>query len=463
MSKSFRPARTLPEVALQATLEPLPLGDPRYVDLSGGQGSRDLRQLRQYLEDHATLTDPSGTSEAFAAAIFTGHRGCGKSTVLLRLAHDLEKHFTTLHLYADDSLVQDLDYPDLFLWLLDRLLAKLAEDGVSLPQRLVDSVTDWFATVITENVDKFKAEVAAEAEIAGEAKVGLFGTSLKILARLKSMMSGSSERRQTMRQTLQRYSSDLVGRVNLVLDATARALKAQGASEHLLIVQDNLDRMSADAARRLFVDNGNLLKSLHAHIVYTAPVALVLAPANISLQFEHQFTMPMVKLRGSDDKPYRPGFAVLTELVQARIDLDRVFASKAVVRYLAEMSGGSVRDLMRLLYEAQSIARVEGRPKIDTMSAKEAVKKIRIGFERMLVPGQSYFPLLASICRDKQLDREGAGPEQAEDARKFWADLLRMGAVLEYNGDHCWYDVHPIVREIEPLQNALQRQAQSQA
>ena len=243
MSKSFRPARTLPEVALQATLEPLPLGDPRYVDLSGGQGSRDLRQLRQYLEDHATLTDPSGTSEPFAAAIFTGHRGCGKSTVLLRLAHDLEKHFTTLHLYADNSLVQDLDYPDLFLWLLDRLLAKLAEDGVSLPQRLVDSVTDWFATVITENVDKFKAEVAAEAEIAGEAKVGLFGTSLKILARLKSMMSGSSERRQTMRQTLQRYSSDLVGRVNLVLDATARALKAQGASEHLLIVQDNLDRI----------------------------------------------------------------------------------------------------------------------------------------------------------------------------------------------------------------------------
>jgi hypothetical protein len=49
MSKSFRPAQSLPEVALQATLEPLPLGDPRYVDLSAGQGSRELRQLRQYL------------------------------------------------------------------------------------------------------------------------------------------------------------------------------------------------------------------------------------------------------------------------------------------------------------------------------------------------------------------------------------------------------------------------------
>jgi energy-coupling factor transporter ATP-binding protein EcfA2 len=127
MNEPFRPARTLPEVALQATLEPLPLGDPRYVDLSRGQGSRELRQ---YLEDHAVLSDPTGTSEAFATAIFTGHRGCGKSTVLLRLARDLDQHFTTMHLYADDSLVQDLDYPDLFLWLLDRLLAKLAEEDV---------------------------------------------------------------------------------------------------------------------------------------------------------------------------------------------------------------------------------------------------------------------------------------------------------------------------------------------
>jgi hypothetical protein len=327
-----------------------------------------------------------------------------------------------------------------------------------MPQRLVDDATDWFAEAVSENVAVFKAEVAAESEIAGQAKVGLFGTNLKILARLKSMMTGSTERRRTMRQTLQRYSSDLVGRVNLLLDAAARGLKDRGASEHLLIVQDNLDRMTADAARRLFVDNGNLLKSLHAHTVYTAPVALVLAPANISLQFEHQFTMPMVKVRTPDGKPHKAGLDVLSELVQARIDIDRVFASNSVVRYLAGMSGGSVRDLMRLLYEAQSIARVEDRSKIDMASAREAVKKVRIGFERMLVPGQSYFPLLASICRDKQLDREGAGPEQAEDARKFWADLLRMGAVLEYNGERCWYDVHPIVREIEPLRDAIQRQ-----
>ena len=68
--------------------------------------------------------------------------------------------------------------------------------------------------------------------------------------------------------------------------------------------------------------------------------------------------------------------------------------------------------------------------------------------------------MLASIHRDHQLDREDAGPEQAAKAREFWADLLRMGAVLEYNGDECWYDVHPIVGEIRPFQNALE---QSQA
>jgi hypothetical protein len=141
MSEPFLPAQTLAEVARQATLEPLPLGDPRYVDLSPGQDTRDLRLLRQYVEEQ------SADERRYALAAFSGHRGCGKTTQLLRLEHDLAPRFTSIHVFADESLLQDpdLDYPDLMLWLVDQLVREFDQLGHPLDERLVADVVQWFA------------------------------------------------------------------------------------------------------------------------------------------------------------------------------------------------------------------------------------------------------------------------------------------------------------------------------
>jgi hypothetical protein len=118
MNKPFRPAQTLAEVARQATLEPLKPGDPRYVDLSAGQETKDLRLLRQYVEDQ------DANERRYALAAFSGHRGCGKTTQLLCLQADLAPRFTCIHVYADETILKDpdLDYPDLMLWLVDQLV-----------------------------------------------------------------------------------------------------------------------------------------------------------------------------------------------------------------------------------------------------------------------------------------------------------------------------------------------------
>jgi hypothetical protein len=84
------------------------------------------------------------------------------------------------------------------------------------------------------------------------------------------------------------------------------------------------------------------------------------------------------------------------------------------------------------------------------------VTKLRIDFERLLVPGQVNFPLLAKVHRTKDLALASALDQAAvQAARASCADLLIMGAVLEYNGGQCWYDAHPIVREIRPLKDAI--------
>lgn len=444
------PARTLSEVARQATLEPLELGDPRYVDLSAGQETRDLRLLRQYVEEQ------SADEGRYALAAFSGHRGCGKTTQLLRLEHDLAPSFTSVHVYADETLLRDpeLDYPDLMLWLVDQLVREFDRLKHPLDERLLADVVDWFASRTKEDVTTLRKEATAEAEAEMSGKAGLYFISLKMLARITSMVQGSDLRRETIRRELQKYSADLLSRVNQLLDDAARVLERNGKSPNLLIVQDNLDRLGAEPAERLFIENGDLLGKLNVHAIYTAPVAMVLsAAANTGQVFEHRYTLPMVKVQQKGGRTYGKGIDALVALVGARVDLGQVFADAKVPQYLARMSGGSVRDLIRLLFEAQSLARVDDKDRIDQASAREAVQRIRIDLERALWSYQE----LARIHQSKSLFEPAADQNQLEQTRPSYVNLLIKGVVLEYDNGECWWDVHPIMREIAAFKDALKR------
>jgi hypothetical protein len=338
MNKPIRPAQTLAEVARQATLEPLKPGDERYVDLSAGQATRDLVLLRQYVEGQ------SADERRYALAAFSGHRRCGKTTQLLRLQRALAPRFTSIHVYADEMLLQDpdLDYTDLMFWLVDQLAREFDRLGHRLDERLLKDVAEWFAARTEEDVTRLRAEATVEAEAETGAKAGLYIISLKLLARIKSMMQGSVERRQTIRRELQRYSADLLSRVNQLLDAAARVLERDGKSPDLLIVQDNLDRLGAVPAERLFIEKGDLLGRLNAHAIYTAPVAMVLsAAANTGQVFEHGYTLPMVKVQQRNGRPYPNGINALVALIAARADLGEVLSTPRCPSTSRECPGGA--------------------------------------------------------------------------------------------------------------------------
>src|SRR6266542_422296 len=90
---------------------PLPAGDPRYVPVTGVRGPGDLA---------ARLANTIRLSDAPLHLLFTGHRGGGKSTELLRLKHALEhppgvvNGFFVVYFEADaeDVDVNDVDFPD---------------------------------------------------------------------------------------------------------------------------------------------------------------------------------------------------------------------------------------------------------------------------------------------------------------------------------------------------------------
>ena len=275
------------------------------------------------------------------------------------------------------------------------------------------------------------------------------------------MISGSETSRREIRQQLQNYASDLRERMNAFLDHARTVLKHAGKPDRLLLVQDNLDRIRPrEQAQRLFDNGGDMLMDLRADIIYTAPLALHLAPLDIARIFGHVFTMPNVKVRLRNGKPHKPGIDALVVLIGKRMSLDLVFESDKVFRYLADKSGGSVRDLIRLLDESQLEAQAAGRERVDMASAKAAVRKTAHNYVRLLQPPNVYFPILADIHRHKSEFKPADGSAtvaSVADARAFFAELLGNGSVFEYNGDDVWYDVHPAICETEQFQNACQQ------
>jgi hypothetical protein len=223
--------------------------------------------------------------------------------------------------------------------------------------------------------------------------------------------------------------------------------------------------LTGETARQLFFESGDLLKQLRAHMVFTVPIAMVLSPWSIGNVFENSFFMPTLKPRNRDGKEVRKTVDALVSVLAARLDMDRLFSGRSVAKHLARACGGSIRDLIRLLNYAQLSARTRGGNTIDTRAAKEAVTTLRLDYEKLLVPGQVYYPVLARIhgSKDVEVLSGPITPEAAESSRAFLRDLLFNGSVIEYNGDECWYDVHPVITEIRGFKDALKKVPRTQA
>ncbi len=80
--RSTTPAENLKDAYNAVGLAPLESGDERYVDCSEARGGEDMVGLLAWRVDSSTRP---------MAQLFSGHRGCGKSTELLRLVKDLER------------------------------------------------------------------------------------------------------------------------------------------------------------------------------------------------------------------------------------------------------------------------------------------------------------------------------------------------------------------------------------
>jgi energy-coupling factor transporter ATP-binding protein EcfA2 len=422
--------------------------------LEGDDLDRYYAQLGEARKNEAminisTMLDLQEEQE-FSTILFTGHRGCGKSTELRLLERNWRSQYHVIYLETDEVTdINDVEYTDLYLLVAQYVEYELRKLGIQLDRGILKDFEDWFADITEETEQTVESSISLEGEVTlgGESPFPIPFLA-KLLAKLTSQIKGGAKDKKVIRNTLEKDFSRLKATINLLLDdATKKLKKKRPDCKGLLLIFDNLDRCPPQVAKRLFFDYASQLQELRATVVYTVPISVLYSPLGIGKNFGQSSIVPMVNIyefeRDRDELALNDkGLQALVQLLQRRMQTDKIFASETVLLDVVRASGGHVRHLMQMMREACITAIGRGHKAIESDDAAYAIKQLQFSFEREIP--DIHYAAIANTYRSKRAANDETGQQ-----------TLFNTSVLEYNGKQRWNYPHPTVMQIDAFQRAV--------
>ncbi|MCJ8280838.1 MAG: ATP-binding protein, partial [Rivularia sp. ALOHA_DT_140] len=333
-----------------------------YIDFSSVRGGKIIQELR----DNITFFSP----EEPTCVLFTGHIGCGKSTELLRLKTELEGEgfYVVYFESSEDMEMADVDIGDFLLSVARRVSQSL--DNITLSeQSLLKELLEGAWRVLNAEVVGMKAKLPGIGDVGVSSDKGKFSLAFGI-GEITAKTKDDATLRGRLNQYLGPQKTKLLEAINSeLLEPAVEKLKQQG-KKGLVVIVDNLDRVDSRAKswgrpqqEYLFIDQSEYLMKLQCHVVYTMPLALKFSNdyGNLTQRFpEDPKVLPMVPVELPNGSIFQPGMVLLRQMVLARAfpDLNpqqrlnkitEVFDDAQSLDRLCQVSGGHVRDLLRLL------------------------------------------------------------------------------------------------------------------
>lgn len=397
----------------------------------------------------AELSPDRGTQRV----LLLGHRSSGKSTEMVKLSTELAQRFNYLVVRID--LTQNLEIgkvnPIEVLFLLGSAVYKVAlqelerEPEAELFDRLVgnlETLVREYTESKTFAVDKkglldnlvcFGAGL-----LAGPVAAGMTKAIIELATRPFKFASGTNIQLARKLEVQPRVREILTTLNEIITD-----VQKKGQRQVFLIV-DGLDRVpTMEMARYVFAENEEWLDGPTCNVLYTAPIMLYYSPlfGHVRSNF-HALPFPNVKVHEPHqlDRPGaldEDGYDVMRAVVHKRLlrplglEPEQVIASQAL-DHLIEMSGGVMRDLVRLMREATVKAELASQRWIDLEIVGQTVLGMRRDYQASL--NVVYRRELTEVLKTHEV----TGSEKCDE-------LLLGNYVLSYVNDDIWFDVHSVI------------------
>ena len=418
----------------------------------------DCQEVRGGWEVVRELGRKIARSKKPTCQLYSGHRGVGKSTELLRLKEYLEQQkYCVVYFAADDEDIepQDAEYADILFACTRHLV-----EAIKLQNH--NPLLDW----MKEGWESLKDIALTEISFEGLNLEGQISQFAKITANLRA----TPDKRRELRQKINANTPSLVDALNDFIKEAQKSLAKD--CRGIVMIADNLDRIveikeegKPSNYDEIYLNRSEILRGLACHVIYTVPIAMVYSGRATQLEdnYDKPDVLPMVMVRNPDGSENKAGLAKLRELVCRRVVLiepnlartlegavDRlnvppVFDSQQTLKQLCLMSGGHVRNLMQLIQKA--IDWTDELP-IAAKAARRAIEETRETYQKTVQEHQ--WEILARACYLKQADNN------EEHLR-----LLLNRCLLEYRyyddneSLNIWCNVHPLIEGIPKFQDAL--------
>lgn len=431
------PANTLEEVFSFFRNEPITEEDfpLLYVDADRARGKLLCQTLKRRLE-----MNPEGASKI----LFIGHKGCGKSTELLRLQREIEKDFVILNFSVDRELDrQNLDYIELFIATMERLFGLFQkQSGIKLDPQSLDRIKNWVKTREIEEINKNYMGMGVEAGLKAGSEIPFLAS---FFAKFTAAAKTSHSLKETLKTNVEPKLSDLISNCNLLIGDIRASLPKVGKRGLVLIVED-MDKLDLKKGEDIFHLHAAQLTQINCHCIFTFPIALRynIQYTPIRSSYDEDFLLPMIKVREKDDVECVDGIRTVADIVRHRMRLS-LFKERGILKEMILKSGGVLWDLFRMIKDAADSALNGKRKKIGQADFQSAYLRLKSDYHNTIaenkekgITTEDYYRILSRCAVEKTKNPE---PTDA------LLDLRHNLTVLEYNGDQ-WSDVHPIVRDL---------------
>jgi hypothetical protein len=236
-----------------------------YIDLAAARGENVVKRMRRAI----ALSPNKPTYQ-----LFSGQVGSGKSTELLRLKFELEQQgFAVIYCAVDQYLqIPDLGLAELWLVVLKLILQQLERKG--------DSISLTYLPNAIAEIEKWMRIIPS---------VNISTSGQRLQRILQTLQDNEQNRRQLHRHLEARVTNLLVVAIEEVTGVAVNQIKQTG-KKGLVILVDNLDRLSIEQSDQIFDKGGKYLRQFQCHAIYTLPM---LAIAHLREQFQLKGTVPI--------------------------------------------------------------------------------------------------------------------------------------------------------------------------
>ena len=383
--------------------------------------------------------DPEGSLKM----LFAGHKGCGKTTEMVRLQRDIQDDFVVLNFSAVKELdILNIGYIEIFIAAMSKLFQFVEEEkDIQIAPIYLKNILNWLKSREIEEINEKYMGMGMETEAGGGVDIPFLA---KFFARFSASAKSSSSLKEVLKQKVEPKLSDLIFHCNRLI--TEIKNQRPGNKNGLVIIFEDLDKMDLQKGEEIFYRHAVQLTQLHCHCIFTFPLALLYNTGfnAIKVSYDEDFVLPMIKVYQKEGGENPDGMQVMEEIVKKRMDLS-LFEDISILKDMIRYSGGCLWDLFEMIKDASDSALDFGREKINREDYQSAFQALKRTYEFTIAENKAkgitvdqYFETLKSCAMDAN---------KKPKSTDILLDLRNNRTVLSYNDVH-WSDVHPVVRAI---------------